>query len=88
MQQHDVDVGGRTLIWALVNAFDVHGVLSSGMIASAIDEMSRIAEKHREAGDEQSFQRISDVIGQLASYATKRNEKPNVSADIHLRSFS
>ena len=88
MEHHQVDSAARALLFALIEALDEHGVLTSEMIAVMIASMQRVAANSRDAGDEVSAQQLSDIIGQLASYVAKRNAHPNLSADIHLKSFT
>lgn len=88
MEHGQTDVAGRAFLWALLKAFDENGVLTSEMITCAIRDLSRVGGDCRDAGDDVGFQQISDIIGQLASFAAKRNAHPNVSADIHLKSFT
>jgi hypothetical protein len=88
MEHHHVDSAARALLFALIKALDEHGVLSSEMIAAMITSMQREAANCRDAGDKVSAQQLSDTIGLLASYAAKRNAQPNLSADIHLKSFT
>jgi hypothetical protein len=87
MEHGQTDTAGRAFLWAFLKALDEHGVLTSAMIASAIRELNRAAADCRAEGDNLGFQQISDLIGQLASFSAKRNAHPNVSADIHLKSF-
>jgi len=88
MEHSQTDVAGRAFLWALLRAFDEHGVLTSEIITSAIRDLSRVAEDCRDGSDQIGFQQISELIGQLASYSAKRSAHPNVSADVHLKSFS
>jgi hypothetical protein len=88
MDDSKVDTAGRALLWALMHALDEHGVLTSGILRSAIADMQKAATSARDAGDEVAAQQMSDLVGQLAGYATKRNARPNVSADVHLKSFT
>lgn len=79
--------GTMALLWALVKTLDEHGVLTNAMFRSLMVEMQAAAAKCRDTGDVAGSREISDSIGQLASYAAKRIAHPNVSADVHLKSF-